>query len=62
MSLLWVIIITMGVLFLVGCYQARRSIRHPRRYIDTPEWQKAHLRYEHERERAAQEHALEDHL
>jgi hypothetical protein len=62
MSLLWVIIITMVVLFIAGAAQARRSGRHPRRFIDSPEWQKDHLRFKHERERAAQEHALEDHL
>jgi hypothetical protein len=62
MSLLWFIGIAMGALFLAGAFQARRSARHPRRFIDTPEGFEAHLRYEHERDRAAQEHGREDHL
>ena len=62
MSLWWFIGIALGVLFLVGAYKALRSARHPRRFIDTPEGLEEHLRYEHERDRAAQEHRREDHL
>lgn len=51
----------MGVLFLGGAYQARRSVRHPSRLFDS-EGLELQLRYEHERDRAAQEHMREDHL
>jgi hypothetical protein len=61
MSLWWYVGITMGVLFLVGAYQARRSVRHPSRLFDS-EGLVLQLRYEHERDRAAQEHVREDHL